>query len=319
MSFKDFTSKIGFQFRKHTPEILTGTAILSGGAAFVLGIMKADDVKKKIQDHKERLEAIHSDIAMMEETGEPLLPAERRRLVAAEYGKTAFEVGKVLALPLGLELLSIGAMTANYIDNKKRYTAVSTLLSATTMAYEAYRKKVADKIGEKEEQNLYYGIEEHEIEEVEVDEKGKEKVVKKKVKDYNLNDPYSIVWEESTSKYFDTYETNTLRYTFLEGIQREANDKLIAKGYLTLAEVFDMLGYTPYLADEKLIRMAREVGWVYNKNDQVGDAYVKIGIGKDDQNSLDFKNGKDDFILLSFNCMGSIYSEIPKQFTQLVR
>lgn len=319
MSFKDFTSKVGFQLKKHTPEILTGTAIASGVAAFVVGIIKADDVKKKIQDHKDRMAELHADIEEIAETEDALLPAERRRLVAAEYGKTAFEVGKVLALPIGLELLSIGAITANYIDNKKRYTAVSTLLSATTMAYEAYRKKVADKLGEEEEQKIYYGIEEHEVEEVEVDEKGKEKVVKKKVKDYNLNDPYSIVWEEGTSKYFNTYETNTLRYTFLEGVQREANDKLIAKGYLTLAEVFDLLGYTPYLAHEETIRMAREVGWIYNKHDQVGDSYVKIGIGKDDQNSLDFKEGKDDFILLSFNCMGSIYAEIPKQFTQCVR
>ena len=318
MSFKDFTSKIGFQLKKHTPEILTGTAILSGGAAFVLGILKADDVKTKIKEHKERLEEIHSDIEMMEETGEPLLPAERRRLVASEFGKTAFEVAKVLAIPIGLELVSIGAMTANYIDNKKRYTAVSTLLSATTAAYELYRKRVADKIGEDEEKKLYFGIEEKEIEEVEIDEKGKEKVVKKKIKDYNLSDPYSIVWEAGTSKYFNTYETNVLRYTFLEGVQREANDKLISKGFLTLAEVFDLLGYTPYLEREDLIKMAREVGWVRNEEDQVGDQYVKIGIGKDDQNSLDFKNGKDDFILLSFNCVGSIYSEIPKLFRKHV-
>ena len=323
MNFKDFTSKAAFQFKKHAPKIYTGTAIASGVAAFVIGIVKADDVKKKIQDHKDRMAELHADIEEMDQTEDALLPAERRRLIVAEYGKTAFEVGKVLALPIGLELLSIGSIAANYVDNKKRYTAVSTLLSASILAYQTLRDNIAEKYGEDEAQRLCNGIVEHEFEEVEVDEKGKEKVVKKKVKDYNINDPYAIVWgiiydkdgkEVPTSRYYDTYETNNLRYTFLEGIQRSANDKLIAKGYLTLAEVFDMLGYTPYLKSKELIRMASEVGWIYNKYDQVGDPYVKIGIGKDDQNSLDFKEGKENFIILSFNCMGSIFAEIPKLF-----
>ena len=316
MSLKDFGSKIAFGFKKHTPEILTGTAIVTGVMALVTGIFAADDVKKKIEEHKERMAELHDDI---DEMGEDLLPVERRRIVAAEYGKTVWEVTKELAVPIALEAVSVGAIVAKYIDDKKRYTAVSTLLSATIAANNIYRKRVANKIGEEEEKKLYYGIDEEEIEEVVVDEKGKEKIKKKKKKTYSLADPYAIVWEESTSRYFNTFESNTLKYTFLEGVQREANDKLIAKGYLTLAEVFDLLGYTPYLESEEMIRMAREVGWIYNKHDQVGDDYVKIGIGKDDQNSLDFRNGKDDFILLSFNCVGSIYGEIPKLFLDYVR
>lgn len=316
MSLKDFGSKIGFQLRKHTPEILTGTAIVTSVGALIVGIIKADDVKKKIEDHKARMKELHDDI---DEMGEDLLPAERRRLVAAEYGKTAFEVGKELALPVALEAVSVGAIVAKYVDDKKRYTAVSTLLSATIAANNIYRKRVAEKIGEKEEKDLYYGIKEEEVEEIEIDEKGKEKKKKKKNKTYSLADPYAIVWEEGTSKYFNLYETNKLKYSFLEGVQRELNDRLIAKGYLSLAEAFDALGYTPYLEDPEMIRMAREVGWIYNKHDQVGDPYVKIGVGKDEQNSFDFRDGKDDFILLSFNCVGSIYGEIPKLFLDYVR
>ena len=328
MNLKDIGSKIGFQIKKHTPEILTGTAIASGVAAFVIGIIKAEDVKKKIEDHKTRMQELHKDI---DEMGEDLHPAERRRLVAAEYGKTAWEVTKSIGPAAALEALSIGTIIGLYREDKKDKldkAILSSALSASYATIETLRKRIAEKYGDEAEKDIYLGREEQEIEEVIVDEKGKEKVKKKKVTTYSPADPYAITWgyiwgvDENGKEYpiptsvdVPRFESNKLKYDFLIGRLREANDRLIAKRRVSLAEVYDLIGYDGYLKSKETIKMATRVGWVLadNPEDQVGDPYIRFGIDKDDKQTRDFTSERIDALILTFNCTGDIFSEIPKQ------
>ena len=312
MSFKDFTSKIWYKTKKHSPEILTGFSILSSAGATVLMYFKAQKVKDKIEEHKQRMEEIHHDIEMM---GDELTEKERRQLIASEHFKTALEVGKEVAPVVGLQLVSMFTSGFSAHISKERYNAVSGALAAAISSLGLYRRRVAEKLGDEEENKLYLGVSEEEIEKIYTDEKGKEHKKKEKKITYNPIDPYSIMFEETTSRYFNLYENNALRFEFIKGVLRQANSILGATGKLYLAEVYDLLGYEEYLKDEERLEMARQVGWVINKHDQIGDDYVSFGIeNEDDQNVVDFVEGKDAFVLLTFNCCGSIYSEIPKQY-----
>lgn len=329
MSFKDFGNKIGFQLRKHKSGILAGTAIASSAAAFVLAFIKADDVKKKIEDHKARMKELHDDI---DEMGEDLLPAERRRLVAAEYGKTAWEITKTIGPAAALEVVAIGSIADLYKTDRSEKAILSSALSASYASMEVIRKRIAEKYGEKAEKEIFLGEEEHEVEKVIVDEKGKEKTVKEKIKTYSPVDPYAITWgwiwgtDEKgkeiaipTSKYVPMYESNVLKFEFLKGCLRQANDELFINKRLSLARVYDILGYEGYLKSKETIKMASMVGWVLNDEDQAGDPYVKFGFDpqKNDQQTQDFVDEKLDHMILTFNCIGDIYSEIPKQKTYM--
>ena len=88
---------------------------------------------------------------------------------------------------------------------------------------------------------------------------------------------------------------------FLVDQQRYANDKLKAKGYLSLNSVYEMLGM-------QISRAGSMVGWVYNPKLETLSNYVDFGIFdiyKEENRA--FVNGLEQSILLDFNVDGNIY------------
>lgn len=325
MNIKDVMISVGNWGQKHAPQIATGFSIASGLAAVGFAFWKADKVKQRIQDHKDRMEELHKNVKMM---GDELTPTERRQLVTAEFVKTGLEITKVVWPIVVFEAVSIGTKVYSQVVSDRRYSRATLALASALSTIGAYRKRVAEKIGVEEERKLYSGEEVEEIEIVELDEKGKEKITKETRHSYNPIDPYSITFEDQPlnddgtinilvgSKYFKRYESNQLRYDFLKGIWRQCNNKLIAEGKLYLAEVYDLLGYEGYYHDKQRLDMAREVGWVYNKHNQAGDPFVSFGIEDPEEEHVKrFLNGDDDNILLEFNCMGAINGEVIKQYS----
>lgn len=325
MSIKDTMISVGNWGQKHAPQIATGFSIVSGLAAVAFAFMRADKVKQKIQDHKDRMEELHKNVEMM---GDELTPAERRQLVTSEFVKTGVEITKVVWPIVVFEAVAIGTKVYSQVVSDQRYSRATLALASALSTIGAYRQRVAEKIGAEEERKLYSGEEVEEIEVIELDEKGKEKKTKETHRSYNPIDPYSIVFERQPeyddgtvnilvgSKYYERYESNQLRYDFIKGIWRQCNSKLIATGKLYLAEVYDLLGYEGYYHDKQRLDMAREVGWVYNKHEQAGDPFVSFGIEDPEAEHVKrFLNGDDDNILLQFNCMGSINGEVVKQYS----
>lgn len=73
-------------------------------------------------------------------------------------------------------------------------------------------------------------------------------------------------------------------------------------GYLFLNEVYDILGLPKSKAGQI-------VGWVYDKENPIGDNYVDFGIYKTEKNAK-FVNGFENSILLDFNVDGPIIDKI---------
>ena len=136
-----------------------------------------------------------------------------------------------------------------------------------------------------------------------VDEKGKEKTVKKTV---NVT---SVDGESEYARFFDNGCSNWKKdpehnLWFLKQQQNWANDKLKAQGYLFLNDVYEMLGVP-------LTKAGHEVGWLYDN--QNSDNYVDFGIFDINRpKNRDFVNGYERTILLDFNVDGVITNKISK-------
>ena len=87
---------------------------------------------------------------------------------------------------------------------------------------------------------------------------------------------------------------------FLKRQQDWANERLKARGYLFLNEVYESLGIPRTKAGQV-------VGWVYDAKNPKGDNYVDFGIyNLHDEKARDFVNGYERSIWLDFNVDGNI-------------
>ena len=111
---------------------------------------------------------------------------------------------------------------------------------------------------------------------------------------------YARFFDESCSAWMKDSEHNL---TFLLIQQNYANDLLKKKGYLFLNEVYDMLGIPRTKAGQV-------VGWVYNKDNPIGDNFVDFGIYNLVSQNREFVNGYSKSILLDFNIDGMILDHI---------
>ena len=93
-------------------------------------------------------------------------------------------------------------------------------------------------------------------------------------------------------------------YIFLKCQQRYANDLLQIRGWVTLNDVYDMLGFPRSQAGQV-------VGWVYDKDNPQGDNYIDFGIyDLHKEGCRDFVNGIERSIWLDFNVDGYIFDKI---------
>ena len=106
--------------------------------------------------------------------------------------------------------------------------------------------------------------------------------------------PYARFFNSSCPNWIKDPEYNKV---YLQQIEKFANDKLKAQGYLFLNDVYEMLG----LAKSKAGQI---VGWVYKENNPTGDNYVDFDIFSD--RNQDFVNGIEPDALLDFNVDGCI-------------
>lgn len=110
--------------------------------------------------------------------------------------------------------------------------------------------------------------------------------------------PYARWFNETCIGWSNSSETNL---TFLHMQQNYATEKLRARGYLFLNEVYDMLGMPRTKAGQV-------VGWIFDEKNPVGDNFVDFGLYH--SHNEDFINGYEKSVLLDFNVDGMILDRI---------
>lgn len=292
-----FANKTKAKVQKHSPEILLVTGIVGAVATTVIACKQTLKINDILDESKDQVDKINNYV---KENGysEKYSKEDEVKDKGIVFVKTSGRIMKLYAPAAAVGIISLACLIGSHNILNKRYTAAAAAYALVDASFKDYRKRLVEKFGEEIDKELKYNITKEELEEVEVDSKGKEKKIKKKVEVANDISEFAKFFERDNPNWDKNPEYNLM---FLRAQQQYANDLLRAKGYLFLNDVYDML-------DIPRTKAGQLVGWIYDpKNNKVGDNYVDFGIYDiHKQANIDFVNGYEDVILLDFNVDGNI-------------
>ena len=293
--------KVGFIFKKHSPEILMAAGVVGVVTSAVMACKATTKLSGILEESKKEIDQIHEYV---EANGysEKYTEEDSKKDLVISYTKMSMKLVKVYAPSVILGLLSITSILASNNIIRKRNMALAAAYAAIDSNFKDYRNRVVERFGKELDRELKYNIKPKEIEETIIDEEGNEVVVKKTVNNAEVNLPseYAKVFDEFSSCWTKDADYNL---TFLRRIQDQANDKLRLRGHLFLNEVYDML-------DIPRTAAGAVVGWIYDKNRENSDSYVDFGLYDNlinDESKRLFINGNERSVLLDFNVDGVIY------------
>lgn len=297
-------NKAALQLKKHSPEILVAAGIVGGVASAVLACKATTKVSGILEDTKAQVDAIHDVVENPEKYNAEYTEEDSKKDLAIVYAQTGMKLAKIYGPAVMLGTVSVISILAGHNILRKRYVATAAAYVAIDKSFKEYRGRVIDRFGKELDRELRYNIKAVEVEETVVDEKGKEKTVKKTVQqaDPNAISDYARFFDETCAGFVKGNPSYNLM--FLRQQQNYANDLLKSRGHVFLNEVHDMLGIqrTP---------IGAVVGWIYDPSNQNIDSFIDFGIyDPKDADKRAFVNGLEPAILLDFNCDGPIYELI---------
>lgn len=304
-------NKVGFQLKKHSPEIFVVAGIVGIVASTVLACKATLKVDKVLDETKEKMEKVHESAEKgCTAMGEDYSEEDKKKDTAIIYAQTGVKLAKLYAPAIAMGTLSITSILASNNILRKRNAALAAAYATVDKSFKEYRKRVVERFGKEIDRELKYNIKTEKVTETVTDEEtGKEKKVKKTAFVVNPSDisGYARFFEKYTvdedgNSILNPHweQNNEYNLMFLKAQESYANDLLKAKKRLFLNDVYEMLGLPRTKAGQV-------VGWVYNPENPNGDNYVDFGLYADNLNYSDFANGMDPAILLDFNVDGNIW------------
>ena len=292
--------KIGFQLKKHSPEILVVTGIVGGVTSAIMACKATTKVHDILDEAKETIDAIHT-VSEKPENAEKYTQQDTSKALAITYAKTGLELVKLYGPSITLGIASIGCILASNNIMRKRNIALAAAYTAVDKGFKGYRNRVIERFGKELDRELKYNIRSEEVQEVVVNEDGTESVVKNTVQvadDPNEYSDFARIYDDGCIGWTKDPEENLV---FLANAQRFCNKKLQTQGYLYLNDVYEMLGFPT-------TRAGHVVGWIYDPSNPDVDSFVDFGIFDiNSRKARDFVNGYERNIILDFNVDGNVY------------
>lgn len=279
------TRSIGRQVltvKKNSPHIF-----FVGGVAGILGstVLACKATLKLEKD----LDEIRNDFHVVKSMRSEQTDQEHYLDMGYVYGKTARTIVRLYGPSIVLGAASITALAGSHIQLTRRNSALTATLALVSKAYEDYRVRVQDEVGEERELEIYRAIRKEELE-----SDGKKKNIVQ-VTEPNGWSPYARFFDETCPAWKKDAELNRI---FIECQQRYANYLLQTRGHVFLNDVYDMLGMERSQAGSV-------VGWV---RDGDGDGYIDFGVFE--AHNSRFVNGIERSVILDFNVDGIVYDKI---------
>lgn len=297
--------RVGFKFKKHSPEILVGAGVVGVVASAVMACKattKLDDVLAETKDTVDKIHDVTEHPEKIPEGKEYTVEDSKKDLTIV-YTQAGVKLVKLYGPAVVLGTVSIAAIIGGHHILRKRNIALAAAYTAVDKGFKEYRGGVLERFGEEVDRELRYNIKAKEIEKTVTDANGKETVVKETVDvaDPNLTSDYARFFDDGCTGWTKDPEFNLM---FLKDQQRYANDLFKSKGHLFLNEVYDMLGIPRTQAGQV-------VGWIYDEKNPIGDNFIDFGIYDiADERKRSFVNGYERTILLDFNVDGNILEMI---------
>ena len=284
--------------RQHSPEILIIGGIIGGIGTVVLACratLKAETVVSEAKENLARIEECQNSMDSEKYSEEDA--ANDRRTV---YIQTAVKVAGHYLPAIGMGILSLAGIVKSHNILSKRNVALAAAYVTVDTAFKEYRGRVREKFGEEVENQLRYGLVTKEIEEKVTDEKGREKTVKKTVAVCeNGISEYARFFDEANRNYIAQDGPTML---FVNGQENYLNDLLRVNKIVYLNDAYRELGFKPSKA-------GAVVGWIYDKDGEEGDNYIRISKQWVDVPTESVVTGEifyEKRLLLDFNVDGPI-------------
>jgi energy-converting hydrogenase Eha subunit E len=293
MNFNIILNKI----KAKSPEILLGAGVVG----VIVGTVEACKATKKIEpimeEHNKNVDDIHMAKSVGKNTIDNSGKDYTEKDAAKDLTKTYINTGAKLVklyLPSGLIIIgSIGCMIGSHVILNRRNVALAAAYSALDTCYNEYREQVINKYGDDVDKELRFGVKANKPK-----DESEEKTYKATEKTTLTPNGYSRFFDETNPFWKKDPHFNK---DFLLSQQRYCNDRLKAKGILSLNEAYELLGFEPTKAGQI-------IGWIYDKNRE-----CQINFGLFDVNNSskrEFINGLENAILLDFNVDGNILDGI---------
>lgn len=288
--------KAGLKLKKHSPEILVVGGVVGLVASGVMACKATTKLSSILDDSKEQIELFDKVAANPEMVNEEYTVEDAEKDKKIVKVQTAVKVAKLYAPAVAIGVVSIGAIFASNNIMRKRNVALGAAYATVDRAFKDYRNRVVDRFGEELDKELRYNLKTKEVKETVEDENGKKKTVKRNIKymDSPMPSEFAVIYDDGCAGWTKDPEDNKF---FLIQQQRYANERLKRRGYLSLNEVYELLGFPSTKAGQV-------VGWLYDCKDPnyKGDNFVDFGLyNVDCEPNRDFVNGYERNIILDFN------------------
>lgn len=297
--------KVGFQAKKHSPEILVGVGVVGVVGSCVLACFATTKISGVLEKTKEKTDMIHQGVKdgkviVQDGSEQSYSEEEGKKDLTIIYAKTGLELVKLYTPAVLLGAASLSCILASNNILNKRNAALAAAYATVDSNFKDYRNRLIDRFGKELDRELRYDIKATEVEEIITHEDGTEEVVKTTIEIPNADfkSEYARCFDETCTCWTRSAEHNL---TFVNNVQSWANRKLREEGFLFLNEVYEALGFQKSKAGQV-------VGWIYDEENPNGENYVNFFIyDLHDKNKRRFVNGYEKSIWLDFNVDGNIW------------
>lgn len=288
--------KVAGKVKRFSPEILmvAGVAgIVTAGVLACKATLKLEDVVEKAEEdlhvvkEARRLEEFETETAF-------------NKALTRVYVTRSVDVLKLYTPALSVGVLSLGCLLGAHGIMSKRNVAMAAAVKAVESSFAEYRGRVVEELGEDKDKELRFGLVETEV--PVFDENGKQTGVKK------LTDVQMGQWS-SYARIFDEHNENWsnipgINQMTLSNQQNWLNDRLEARGYVFLNDVYKCLGFP-------MTPAGQVTGWLRKDHEDSKDGVVDFGLFEiEKQAKRDFVNGFEKSVILDFNVDGVIFDKI---------
>lgn len=291
--------KVQLKLKVHAPEIylVSGLAGLTGAA--VWACKATTHLPELVRDHEDLIDDVHDmEYAITPDGEEAYTPQEIRKAKAEAYMKMAMGYVKLYGPPVALGFASGGLVVWSHNIQQRRYLGAVAAYNGAMGAFEAYRERVREELGDEADECFRYGYKKEQLVSEVEDEKGKKKKQKEDILTLDAGDPsqYARIFDETNRNWEMSPGLNMM---FLRSQQTYFQLLLNSRGYVFLNEVYDALGFDMTAAGAL-------VGWMQNPESEPTN-YISFGLfDYDKAPTRRFINGCENSVLLDFNVDGVI-------------
>lgn len=276
--------------KQHSPEILLGTSIVLAAGAVVTACIQTTKLDKIVDEHNETLDKIdglvESGTAQWEDKKGERHPYDAEQGKKDKFCAHRSYVLKLVGnywLPVTLFGLSMAAGIGSLVIMKNRLAASVTFANGLLASMSAYRARVAEKIGEEAERDLYFDRGKVTV----VEDDGKELRSRTVNVDRAMDQPFVIKFNQSTApEMWDKDPEITL--ATLRSVEEWVEEKCFGRLHgcvITYPQALSKLKYK--LSDDKA-KLFKQLtaGWTPEMADMLeyeglnGIKHVDFGLGK---------------------------------------